>query len=102
MSVSLSHRAVLPWLRLSARTHALLHGRFADALAFNLLFVVGVPLAAIVWIVNRRRSQPIELRPLWAWWLVAILVAFGIVRNVPVYPFSLLAPHVRVASIGGK
>jgi hypothetical protein len=76
-------------------THALLHGQFADALAFNPLFVVGVPLAALVWAWNRSRPQPVELRPAWAWWLVALLLAFGVARNVPVYPFNLLAPHVR-------
>jgi hypothetical protein len=78
--------------------HALLHGQLADALAFNLLFVVGIPLAAIAWIWNRCRPQQVALRPMWAWWLVVVLVVFGVVRNVPVYPFNLLAPHVRTVS----
>ena len=82
--------------------HALLHGRLTDALAFNSLFVCGVPLAATAWVWNRCRPQPLAPRPVWAWWLVVLLVAFGIVRNVPVYPFDLLAPHARVVNETGK
>jgi len=79
-------------------TQALVHGRFADALTFNSLFVVGVPLAAGAWIWNRSRSQPIELRPIWAWWLIGVVLVFGVARNVPLYPFSALAPHAWNAS----
>jgi len=78
--------------------HALLHGRLADALAFNPLFVVAVPLAAIAWFWNRCRRQPLAARPAWAWWLVGVLAAFGVARNVPVYPFDLLAPHDRTVN----
>jgi uncharacterized protein DUF2752 len=76
--------------------HALLHGRWADALAFHPLFVCGVPMAAIAWAWNRFRRQPLAPRPAWAWWLVVLLLAFAIVRNVPVFPFNLLAPHERI------
>ncbi len=75
--------------------HALLHGRLADALAFNSLFVIGVPLAAILWAWNRCRARPLVARPAWVWWLVGVLLVFGVARNVPVYPFNLLAPHAR-------
>jgi hypothetical protein len=28
----------------------------------------------------------------WIWAILAIVVGFGILRNVPVYPFTVLAP----------
>jgi hypothetical protein len=72
-------------------TYALLHGQFGTALHDNALYVLGLPLLALLW---------------WRWWhpepgrrgagrglswaVVAIALVFGVVRNLPVG--SWLAP----------
>jgi len=71
--------------------HALLHGRVGEALSHNLLlWVVLVPLGAVlVW--RARRGAAV-----FSWWwagpLIVLLLAFGVLRNVPVAPFTWLAP----------
>ena len=32
------------------------------------------------------------IRPVLIWALLGIILAYGVLRNIPVYPFSLLAP----------
>ena len=79
--------------------HALLHGDLAQAAAFNVLFLVLLPF--IVWWGIRSavclwRGQPIPTRrlPSWAWFCIAIgIVVYGVLRNLLLEPFSLLAPH---------
>lgn len=68
--------------------HALSRGRFADALDHNLLLLVAVPLAAVVWWGWVRHAAGRPARgfrwPAWASiMVVAVTVTFGILRNVP-------------------
>jgi hypothetical protein len=81
--------------------HAAFNGRFAQAFAYNALAFVVVPivgwaLARSLWNWYRERS-PSDDRDrsakLWTIVLVALLIAYGIARNIPAYPFTLLAPH---------
>jgi hypothetical protein len=72
--------------------HALLHGRLLEALQFNALLIVGVPcvLAFAFW---RHRWGIGQFKTAVAAWTIAIVViAFAVVRNIPNYPFELLAP----------
>lgn len=69
-------------------THKLLHGDLAAAFRLNPLFVLSLPiLGALV------------LRPSWAyrvwvpWTALGVLILYGILRNIPAWPFYLLAPH---------
>ena len=68
--------------------HALLHADLAGAMRMNPLMVLSIPVLA-AWLV----------RPAWArgpapaWASFAVLVTYGIVRNIPAWPFVLLAPH---------
>jgi hypothetical protein len=79
--------------------HALLHGDLAQAAAYNVLAVVLLPLLALflywsAWRSWRRQPMPTWNSPRWATWLiVAFIAVFGIVRNLPLYPCTLLAPH---------
>lgn len=76
--------------------HALLHGELARALAFNPLLVVGMPVvvAACVWRrVRDGAPWSLMIGPAWIWGLFAVLAVFTLLRNVPVYPLYLLAPH---------
>ena len=76
----------------------LLHGRVDEAMAFNPLAVLMVPvllyaLASSFLLVTRDRPLPrITIPSAWIWSLGAVVLAFGVLRNIPVYPLTLLAP----------
>ena len=83
----------------SSRTvHALIHGDWARALAMNPLLVVLAPFALLwatwcFWRALRHDLPPPELpRPAAAITLVVVL-AFWLLRNLPWWPCTLLAPH---------
>jgi hypothetical protein len=81
-------------------THALLHFEVGSALRMNPLWVMALPfaVAAILmegaaWVVGPRYSGPrLRLPVSCAWWLPGVLVAVWILRNVPAWPFYLMAP----------
>jgi len=68
--------------------HQLLHGNMLAALRYNSLAIVMLPLAGYL-IVHGDVST---MKPVWIWVLLVVVVAFGVLRNIPVYPFTLLAP----------
>jgi hypothetical protein len=79
--------------------HALLHGDFRQAAAYNMLLVVSLPFLA-VWVVRKvwtliTPQQPATwLLPSWTIRLIFwVIVTFWVLRNVHAVPFSLLAPH---------
>lgn len=76
-------------------TVALLHGDLAAALAMNpLLFLVGPLLAWLLFAALFPAQAPHPALPTWLQWsAVSLVIAFGLLRNLPVYPFLLLAPH---------
>jgi hypothetical protein len=70
--------------------HQLLHGHLAAAFRFNALLVLGLPpLAwfALASVLPLQRRQPLAacLRPAWLWCLLAVVVAFGVGRNLPCF-----------------
>ncbi len=74
--------------------HHLLHGELGTALRFNPLFVVALPLVA--WLLVRRWWRGSQAAPVphrtqarWAWTILAVLIVFWIVRNLPVEFFRL-------------
>jgi len=78
--------------------HALLHGDFLQAWAMNPLTVILLPFLiyglmseALIGMRGRGLTQPAfsagQIRVLFA-----VIVLFGVVRNLPVQPFALLAP----------
>ena len=77
--------------------HALVHGDIAQALAYNTLAVLVLPLVItglFRGMVHDVRGQP--PRPLPGWTLRALLIvimAYWVLRNVPGPPFDQLAPH---------
>lgn len=78
--------------------HQLLHGDFRTAWAMNPLTVlllpfIGYGLASQALFVLTGRSLPrVFLSAVWIRALCIAIVLFGILRNVPLYPFELLAP----------
>ena len=78
--------------------HELIHGHLRTALHLNALFVLGVPvlLAVGLWQVAAP-TQGTRLHTLvthrgWGWLILLLVLTFGIVRNIPSYPFTLLSP----------
>lgn len=72
--------------------YALLHGRLAEALRYNpLIFVV---LAAVVIVLPWTAGRRFVARHVgWVAAVCAVLIlAFGVARNIPRFPFRFLAP----------
>jgi hypothetical protein len=78
--------------------HQLLHGHFLPALHDNALLVLLVPPlgGVLLWqTFSTRLARPWsinQLHPAWVWTLVAVVLTFGALRNIPLYPFTLLSP----------
>jgi len=78
--------------------HQLLHGNLQAAWAMNPLTILFLPfiaygLASHALLALRGRGLPgIFLPALWIRVMCGVIVLFGVLRNVPVHPFDLLAP----------
>jgi hypothetical protein len=72
--------------------HALLHGHVLAALRLNALLLLALPVGAGVGLWRWWSGGGLRWRPAWTWWLLAVAVVFGVLRNIPSYPFTLLAP----------
>jgi hypothetical protein len=73
----------------SRALHQLAHGNLLTALSYNPLLVLMLP--ALVYLLFRQ--PPGMFRDArWAWVLGGVVILYWILRNIPVYPFTLLAP----------
>lgn len=78
--------------------HHLTHGEFATSFHCNPLLIVALPLAflaAMRGLIHRRNQPPpaaILTRPTAVWTLLAVLVAFGVLRNLPFSAFAWMSP----------
>jgi hypothetical protein len=78
--------------------HQLLHGHPIAALDLNPLLILGLPFMLYIFlsyalVALRGRGLPKAFIPsplIWA--MFWVIISFWILRNVPVYPFTLLAP----------
>lgn len=82
--------------------HSLLNGNVEQALAYNPLAFIVVPVvgwALIRSIWDWAWGGPPRRRPAarWVgvagWGLTVAMIVFWVLRNIPVYPLTLLAPH---------
>jgi len=68
-------------------THDLARGDLAGAWSMNALWVLLVPVVAVLWgrwLVRARRGERAAPAPAWAAWvLLAAVLGFGVLRNVP-------------------
>jgi len=87
-----------PGCGLTRGFHALLHGDVWTALDFNALiplfvFILGYVVASLLSLAIRGRSiLALERNLVFLWVLVGVLITFGVLRNLPFYPFTILFP----------
>jgi hypothetical protein len=62
--------------------HQLLHGQVMEALRLNALAVLVMPLA-VWWLWHNWARNGAGLRLRWMWLVIAGLLVFGVVRNLP-------------------
>ncbi|MBA2333685.1 MAG: DUF2752 domain-containing protein [Pyrinomonadaceae bacterium] len=87
-----------PGCGLTRGFHALFHGDVATALDYNALIplfalVLGFFFISMVLVAVRGRGFPKRAyspKALWAFF--GLLLVFGVVRNIPIFPFSVLFP----------
>lgn len=86
-----------PGCGMTRATYAAMHGRIGEAFRFNPvgmvifpLAVLGISIELIGWIRGRPRSLQVGAKG--AWGLAFLVIAFWFLRNIPFYPFTLLAP----------
>lgn len=78
--------------------HHLTHGHFLTALNYNALMMLMLPFAAYALVsyalvAARGRGLPMPFtRPVYVKALFWIMLGFWVLRNIPVYPLTLLSP----------
>ena len=76
--------------------HALLNGHVLAAIDYNLLFVLFLPLIIffiLAFSLGRKHpSTSFIYKPIFSFTVVIVVVSFWVLRNIPVTPFSWLAP----------
>lgn len=79
---------------------ALLHGNLAQAFAYNQMAFIVLPLVGYAlgrslwsWIWDLPDDRKGSLPARCGWLLVGGMVLYAVLRNLPYYPFTLLAPH---------
>lgn len=77
-------------------THQFLHGNIKEGLAYNPILGLALPLLALLffetWARRRRRPSP-NFTARMAPWILWVVLAYAILRNLPWMPFTLLAPN---------
>lgn len=83
--------------------HQLLHGNLRSAFAFNPFAILASPFLAYAgasraaFLFRGRYLPRVFLSGRLIWSLCIAVVLFGILRNLPMYPFHLLAPDAMLA-----
>jgi len=73
--------------------HQLLHGHLVMAFRFNPLLIVSLPFLAWFGVrqtIRKIRNQPVSVPQKWLWLLLAVLIGFTLLRNVPGMPLAAL------------
>lgn len=87
-----------PGCGLTRGFHALFHGDVLTALDFNALIPVWLVIFSYVFIsliltAIRGKGLPMwATRPAFLWVFMVVLLLFGVVRNIPAWPFTILFP----------
>ena len=76
--------------------HALLNGHVITAIDYNLMFILFLPvmiycILAFTW-GKKHAASSFIYKPVFSFTVVIVVVSFWVLRNIPVTPFSWLAP----------
>ena len=79
--------------------HRLLYGDALDALGYNAFTVLALPFiaywfaATMLKVSGLKRTLPMFFIPhQWIWAMLAGIISFWILRNIPAFPWAVLAP----------
>src|SRR5436189_2633994 len=76
--------------------HALLNGHILTAIDYNLLFILFLPMIIyfiLVFVLGKKHSSSSFIyKPFFSMMIVIVIISFWIFINIPVTPFSWLAP----------
>jgi len=77
--------------------HQLLHGNLSAAFGLNPLMVLSLPFLGYCLICPRvaavtKRASAGFIPAFWIWLILLVIILFWILRNLPFYPFTSLAP----------
>jgi hypothetical protein len=87
-----------PGCGLTRGFHSLFHGDIISAIDFNALIPVWALIFAYVFvslILLAVRGRGLPMWPTWPrllWTFMIVLLVFGVARNIPIYPFTILFP----------
>lgn len=89
-----------PGCGMTRAAFATMHGDISRAFRMNPVGMVLLPLAIAGlsgpiagWVAGRPPLWKLELKPFLTWTVAITVIAFWILRNIPVWPFTLLAPY---------
>lgn len=72
--------------------HSLLHGNLSGALAGNPLLILSLPLLVLISIIRKVRPE-LYFRFSVGYIMLAVIIMYWILRNIPFFPFTCLAPY---------
>jgi hypothetical protein len=74
--------------------HQLLYGNPVAAFGLNPLMILSLPFlgGALIYYAVKPSLIGAYIPAFWIWVILLIIVLFWVLRNIPVYPFTLLAP----------
>lgn len=80
--------------------YSILHGQFLNAFCYNPLMTILLPLIGLYiaarmvdWIITGGNHVDRKINAKFLTWVLVVVVVYGVVRNIPVFPFTLLAPE---------
>ena len=88
-----------PGCGMTRATHAALHGRLGVAFRFNPLGMIVVPACVVfvgmripAWLRNDPQPLRCRIGACGVGWILVLVLGYWILRNFPVWPFTLLTP----------
>lgn len=84
-----------PGCGMTRMLYHLVHGHFALAFAQNELAFLALPFvlwAIVQALLPQRWAVRFDVSPRWTYVLIALIVVFTVLRNIPVWPACTLAP----------
>lgn len=80
-------------------THAALNGRLVEAFSHNPLGIILLPIASfgialelLAWVRGSSGGPRLRTGRYGLWVLLWVVVSFWVLRNIPFWPFTILAP----------